>query len=205
GVLATPEAAGLFRRAIVQSGNGLGAFTTEQAARVTRAAAEALGTAPHADAFADVSDERLVEAASRLTGVDLRTGTHYDPLLGLSPFSLVLDTQPATAVAAGRGAGVDLLIGTNTEEGNLYLVPFGTYATSTAADVDEVAARSHPEPAKLVETYRTTRPRASFAELRSALMADALFGAGSHALADAHAAHPGSATYAYRFAWRSRA
>ncbi|MCZ9344888.1 carboxylesterase family protein, partial [Streptomyces sp. TRM76130] len=35
GVLATPEAAGLFRRAIVQSGNGRGAFTTEQAARVT--------------------------------------------------------------------------------------------------------------------------------------------------------------------------
>lgn len=65
GVLATPEAAGLVRRAIVPNGNGLGAFTTEQAARVTRAAAAALGIEPHVDAFAEISDERLVEAASR--------------------------------------------------------------------------------------------------------------------------------------------
>ncbi|MEU3895310.1 carboxylesterase family protein [Streptomyces sp. NPDC045251] len=201
GVLATPEAAGLFRRAIVQSGSGLGAFTPEQAARVTRAASDALGIEPLVDAFAGIPDERLVEAAGKLAGIDLRTGTHGDPLIGLSPFSLVLDTQPAVSVAADG----DLLVGTNTEEGNLYLVPVGKYATSTAADVDKTAARAHPDPARLVETYRASRPGASFAELRSAIMADALFGVGSRALADAHAARSRSATYAYEFAWRSRA
>ncbi|MET8863903.1 carboxylesterase family protein [Nonomuraea sp. NPDC004580] len=205
GVLATPSAAGLFRRAIVQSGSGLGAFSTEQAARVTKAAADVLGVEPHVGAFAGVPDERLVEAASQLSGIDLRTGTRTDPLIGLSPFSLVLDTQPAEAVAAGLGAGVDLLVGTNAEEGNLYLVPVGTYATSTAADVHATAARSHPSPERLVETYRRSRPGASYAELRSAIMGDALFGAGSRALAAAHAAHPGSGTYAYEFAWRSKA
>ncbi|MFF2921128.1 carboxylesterase/lipase family protein [Streptomyces celluloflavus] len=204
-VLAAPEAAGLVRRAIVQSGSGLGAFTAEQAARVTRAAAESLGIAPHADAFADISDERLVEAASGLAGIDLRTATHRDPLAGLSPFAPVLDTQPAASVAAGVGAGGDLLIGTNTEEGNLYLVPVGRYAASTAGDVDAVAARSHPDPARLVAAYRTARPAASAGELRSAILGDALFGAGSWALAGAHAAHPGSATFGYEFAWRSRA
>ncbi|MFB7594955.1 carboxylesterase/lipase family protein [Streptomyces sp. NPDC056160] len=205
GVLATPHAAGLFRRAIVQSGSGLGAFTAEQAARVTRAAAQALGTAPHADAFAEISDERLVEAASRLAGIDLRTETRHDPLIGLSPFSLVLDTQPAASLAAGLGSDVDLLIGTNTEEGNLYLVPVDKYATSTAADVDDAAARSHPDPAQLVDAYRKARPEASSGELLSAIMGDALFGAGSRALADAHAARPRCATYAYEFAWRSQA
>jgi len=40
-VLATPHATGLFCRAIVQSGNGIGAFTPEQAQRVTVAAAAA--------------------------------------------------------------------------------------------------------------------------------------------------------------------
>ncbi|MFI8484583.1 carboxylesterase/lipase family protein [Streptomyces rubrogriseus] len=205
GVLATPGADGLFRRAIVQSGSGLGAFTPEQAARVTGAAALALGIEPHVEAFAGVPDERLVEAASGLAGIDLRTGTHRDPLIGLSPFSLVLDTQPAASVAAGRAADVDLLVGTNTEEGNLYLVPVGKYATSTAADVDEAAARSHPDPARLVAAYRASRPGASLGQLRSAVMGDALFGAGSRALASAHAAHPRAATYAYEFAWRSRA
>ncbi|WP_030674238.1 carboxylesterase/lipase family protein [Streptomyces rimosus] len=205
GLLAAPEAAGLFRRAIVQSGNGLGAFTGEQAARVTGAAAEDLGIEPRSGAFAEISDERLVETAARLGGIDLRTATHRDPLLGLSPFGLVLDTQPAEAVATGLGAGVDLLIGTNTEEGNLYLVPVDAYATSTAEDVDATAARAHPDPARLVETYRKTRPGASHGALRSAVLGDALFGAGSWALADAHAARPRAATYAYEFAWRSRA
>ncbi|WP_172385877.1 carboxylesterase/lipase family protein [Streptomyces sp. MNP-20] len=205
GVLAAPEAAGLFGRAIVQSGSGLGAFTPEQAARVTRAAAGALGIEPRADAFAGVPDDRLVEAAARLTGIDLRTGSHRDPLLGLSPFSLVLDTQPADTVATGLSSGIDLLIGTTAEEGNLYLVPVDQYATSTPKDVEDVAARSHPHPERLVETYRASRPGASFGELRSALMGDALFGAGSRALAAATAAHPRSTAYAYEFAWRSRA
>ncbi|MFD0255109.1 carboxylesterase/lipase family protein [Streptomyces sp. NPDC127113] len=205
GVLADPGAAGLLRRAIVQSGSGLGAFTTEQAARVTAAAADALGVAPRADAFAEIPDDRLVDAANGLAGLDLRTPTHRDPLLGLSPFSLVLDTQPATSVAAGAGAGTDLLVGTNTEEGNLYLVPVDRYTTSDAHDVDATAARSHPDPARLVGTYRTARPGASPGELRSAIMGDALFGAGSRALADAHAAHPASSTHAYEFAWRSHA
>ncbi|MFF4040334.1 carboxylesterase/lipase family protein [Streptomyces sp. NPDC001816] len=205
GVLATAEAAGLFRRAIVQSGSGLGAFTTEQAARVTAAAAEVLGVEPHVDAFAEISDERLVEAASKLAGIDLQTATHHDPLIGLSPFSLVLDTQPAVSVAAGHSSDVDLLVGTNTEEGLLYLVPVDKYASSTAEDVDDTAARSHPNPAQLVETYRRTRPEASHGELRSAIMGDALFGAGTRALAGAHAAHPESATFAYEFAWRSHA
>ncbi|TXL84231.1 carboxylesterase family protein [Streptomyces sp. IB2014 016-6] len=205
GVLATPEATGLFRRAIVQSGSGLGAFTTEQAARVTKAAAGSLGIEPRADAFAAVPDELLVQVASRLTDIDLRTATHFDPLVGISPFSLVLDTQPAQAVARGQGADVDLLIGTNSEEGNLYLVPTGEYARSTAADVDALAARSHPDPKKLVEAYRTARPDADFGALRSAVMGDSLFGAGSWALATAHAARAPSATYCYEFAWRSQA
>ncbi|WP_409234403.1 carboxylesterase/lipase family protein [Streptomyces sp. PA5.6] len=207
GVLAEPRAAGLVHRAIVQSGSGRGAFTPEQAARVTAAAAAALGVAPRADAFADLSDDRLVEAASHLAGIDLRTATHHDPLIGLSPFSLVLDAQPAASVLAGAGADVDLLVGTNSEEGNLYLVPVGRYATSTLDDVRAVAASAHPDPARLIETYRAARPGASFGELRSAVMGDALFGAGSRALADAHAACSASTTttHRYEFAWRSQA
>jgi para-nitrobenzyl esterase len=205
GVLATPQAAGLFHRAIVQSGSGVGAFTPQQARRVSREAANALGVEPRADAFASVSDERLVGAVGQLAGIDLRTPTHYDPLVGLSPVGLVLDTQPAESVAAGLGGDVDLLVETNAEEGNLYLVPVGKYTNSTAADVNAVAARSHPDPVRLVETYRASRAEASFGELRSAIMGDAAFGAGSRALADAHAAHPRSFTFRYEFAWRSQA
>ncbi|MFG2501062.1 carboxylesterase/lipase family protein [Streptomyces sp. NPDC048441] len=212
-VIAAPESRGLVRRAIVQSGSGLGAFSPEQAARVTKAAAAALGIAPHAEAFDGVPDARLVEAASRLGGIDLHTTTAYDPLIGLSPFSLVADRQPADAIAAGSDIGndsgsaadIDLLIGTNTEEGNLYLVPSGAYAASTMADVRTAAELSHPEPDLLIETYRTAHPGATPGRLRSAVMGDALFGAGSWALAGAHADRSSGTTYSYLFDWRSPA
>ncbi|AQW48727.1 carboxylesterase/lipase family protein [Streptomyces violaceusniger] len=204
-VVADPRAEGLFQRAIIQSGNGLGAFAPAQADRVTQALARILGTAPTAAALASVPDERFVEAMPQLAGIDLTVDGHFDPLIGLSPFSLVLDQQPAEAVTAGRGAGIDLLLGTNTEEGNLYLAPLGHLASSTEEDVHAVAARSHPAPQKLVEVYRRERPGASAGELRSAIMTDALFGAGTRRLAAAHAQHPSARTHVYEFAWRSRA
>ncbi len=120
-LLATPEAKGLFRRAIVQSGSGTGAFAPEQAQRVTAAAAAALDAEPTAAAFAEISDERFLEILPALAGLDLQTATAADPLVGLSPFSLVLPVQPADSLVAD----VDLLLGTNTEEGRLYLVPQG--------------------------------------------------------------------------------
>ncbi|MET9486648.1 carboxylesterase family protein [Nocardia sp. NPDC006630] len=205
GILANPDARGLFHRAIVQSGNGLGAFTGEQAARVTHAAATALGIEPTVPGFARIPDEQLIAVLPKLAGLDLRTGTHCDPLVGLSPFSLVLERQPADAVAAGAGAEVALMIGTTTEEGNLYLVPQGNLATSTDQDVYDIAARIHADPAALIAHHRTRRPGATPGQLRSAILGDALFGTGSRRLAHAHAARTSTYTYTYEFAWRSTA
>ncbi|WP_433250555.1 carboxylesterase family protein [Actinomadura nitritigenes] len=92
GVLTSPEAGppvgGRYAGAIVKSASGLGAFTPEQAARVTRAAARAPGVEPHAGAFAAVPVGRLVEVTGELPGIDPRIETHTDPLIGLSPLSI---------------------------------------------------------------------------------------------------------------------
>jgi para-nitrobenzyl esterase len=205
GMLGTAEAGGLFHRAILQSGNGLGAFSPEQAERVTHALAEAVGIEPTLANFAEVPDQRLVESVSRLAGLELRTRTRIDPLVGLSPFSLVLDRQPAEAIRVGGGAKVDLIVGLNSEEGNLYLAPQGQLSASTAADVQETAARAHADPASVVAQYRERFPTATWGELRSAILGDALFGAGSRRLAEAHAAQGLSRSYTYEFAWRSGA
>ncbi|KIH99573.1 carboxylesterase [Streptomonospora alba] len=196
GVLADPRAENLFHRAIVQSGSGLGAFSPEQGARVTRAAAETLGVAPDAEGFAAVPDEDLVAVVPRIAGLDLRTEHRFDPLMGLSPFSLVLDRQPAES----RLADVDLLVGTNAEEGNLYLAPQGDLSASTAEDVHDTAARAHRAPDRLVAAYQARRPGAGPGELRSAILGDALFGVGTRRLAEAH-----GGAHVYEFAWRSSA
>jgi para-nitrobenzyl esterase len=195
-LLATPEARGLFRRAIMQSGSGLGAFTPEQAARVTTAAAGVLRVEPTAAGFRDIPDRRLVEAVNELSGIDLQTADRFDPLVGLSPFSVVLDRQPAEL----HRAKVDLLIGTNAEEGNLYLAPQGALSVTTDADLRRVAAQVHRDPAALVAAYRGALPSAGRGRLRSAILGDALFVRGSRALA---ATYRGA--YGYEFAWRSSA
>lgn len=204
-LLATPEATGLFHRAIMQSGSGTGAFTPEQADRVTRAAAAELGVQPTADGFADIPDQRFVAALPTLAGLDLRTATATDPLIGLSSFSLVLDEQPADALANGPAADVALLIGTNTEEGNLYLVPQGTFDTSQHADVLAVAAQTHSDPHAAAAAVATDRRHATQGELRSALLGDALFGTGSARIARAHSLISARGTYVYRFGFRSTA
>lgn len=195
GVLAEPQAPQLIRRVISQSGNPYGAFTGEQAARVAQAAADALGVAPVLDDFAGICDERLIGAAAGLGGLDLRTADRFDPLVGLSPFSLVADEPPAV----GAHPDLGVLIGTNLEEGNLYLVPQGQFGTSTRADVHALAARVHADPVALVQEYRERHPDADWDRLRSAILGDALFRAGSERFALSRNA------YRYEFGWRSTA
>ncbi|MGW0504436.1 carboxylesterase/lipase family protein [Micromonospora sp. NPDC003241] len=203
GLLADPESVGLIRRAIVQSGSGVGAFTPEQAAVVTAAVGRELHVEPTVGTLADVDDDRLVALMPRLSGLDLRVRGHHDPLGGITAFSLVLDEQPADAVGAGQGGDVDLLVGTNRDEGALYLAPVGLLDGSTDADVHATAARFHTDPDAAVRAYRQARPHACAADLRTAILGDGLFGTGTRRLAEAHAPH--GPTWAYLFTWRSAA
>ncbi|MFI5782053.1 carboxylesterase/lipase family protein [Nocardia sp. NPDC051570] len=204
-ILAMPRASELFHRAISQSGNSSGAFSPEQAARVTHAAGAALGIEPTVSGFAEIPDEHLIALMPELTGLDLRTASRSDPLAGLSPFSLVLDRQPVDAVAEGVGAQVPLIIGTNTQEANLYLVPHRISAITTQGELHATAATVATDPDALVADYRARYPRANPGELQSAVLGDALFGTGSRRLAEAHSAHRSAPTYTYEFAWQSPA
>lgn len=204
-LLTVPDIGVLIRRAIIQSGNGVGAFDLEQAARVTHRAGLLLDTAPSSTTFSSFSDGQLVELGAALTGVDLQTGSRCDPLVGLSPFSVVLERQPAEVVAAGFGAQVPLLIGTNAEEGNLYLAPQGDLDRSSETDVRELAARSSADPDATVAELLSRLPDSTWGERRSALLSDALFGAGTRQLVDAHTSRGEAPLHEYRFIWRSPA
>ncbi|WP_369250404.1 carboxylesterase/lipase family protein [Streptomyces sp. R41] len=205
GILADPASAGLVRRAIIQSGTGTGAFTPDQAGIVTAAVGRELDLEPTVKTLAEIPDERLVAVMAGLTGLDLRTSTHHDPLGGITSFSLVSERQPATAVAAGQGDEVDLLIGANLDEGSLYLAPLGLLASTTDADVRDTAAQFHPDPDEAVRAYRAQHPSASAADLRTTILGDGLFTAGSRQMAAAHASAAAGRTYCYEFVWRSDA
>ena len=209
-LLAVPSATGLFRRAISQSGGAQHTMSMEQAARVAARLGEILGINPTRESFTSLSFEQIVDAQSQLLpgSLNLTTAQDADPTGGLTLFLPVRDgdliaAQPVDAVRRGASATVDLLVGTNSKEMNLYYVPTGFLHL---IDNDETVCASirgrHPEPEKLVAAYRASRPDAPTGELFSAIMTDWMFYLPSVRLAEAHALHAGG-TYLYEFAWPS--
>lgn len=176
-------------------------LTPEQGRRVAETVGAALDVEPSAAALADVPDERLVASVGALAGIDLTTADARDPLAGITPFGLVLPRPPVEQIAAGRSHDVDLLVGSNVDEGGLYLAPTGELDTTGEADLLATAARFHDDPRTAVAAARAADPTATPARLRTALLGDGLFRAGTRRTADAHAGARGG-TYVYEFTWR---
>ncbi|MEU1297069.1 carboxylesterase family protein [Streptomyces sp. NPDC005840] len=210
GALLAAAPAGLVRRAISQSGGASHALTPAQADRVTAAVAGQLGVPATVAAFAGLPDEALVEAVAHVSasGLDLAVDGVRDPLMGLSRFGPVVDGelltgQPVEAVRAGAADGVDLLVGANRDEMNLYLVALPSPPV-TEPMLRAAAARLHPGPQELIDAYRAAGRGVTPGEVLSAIGTDYMFAVPTARLAEAHADRPGG-TWRYEFAWRSPA
>ena len=200
-LLTDPAAPGLVRRAIIQSGNGEGAFSPAQAHLVTERLAAALDIPATFEGFASVDDDAIIDALPNLAGLNLNVDGKLDPLAGLSAFSLVLEQQPVELIRSGLAGDVDLMIGTNSQEGNLYLVPTGSYYRTTRADVDALRTQTVPEEGGEPTTVATKRLGAR----RSELLGDRLFVSGTNALIGARLQAASAPTFTYKFAWPSPA
>jgi para-nitrobenzyl esterase len=209
-LLSMPRAWGLFRRVIAQSGAGHHVISPATAQRVGQYLAEKLGVEATSEAIAAVPVDRLLQAQVELSGDAF---ANPDPVRwgevagNLMPFEPVIDgdilpTRPIDSIVGGAGAGVDVIIGTNTDEEMLFMVPNGAinYITEDML-AGTVAAYGLPV-SETIATYRAIRPDASAGELLSAIVTDWFFRIPAIRLAEAHAQSTG-ATYMYEFAWRS--
>lgn len=209
-LLSMSHATGLFRRAIAQSGAGHHVISPATAQGVGQYLAEKLGVEPTREAIAAVPIDRLLQAQMKLSADFF---SHPDPerwgeiAANLMPFEPVIDgevlsARPIDRIVAGAGAGVDLLVGTNTEEERLFMVPNGAinYITEDIL-VGTIAAYGLPV-AETLATYRATRHGASAGDLQEALVTDWFFRIPAIRLAEAHTQGSGR-TYMYEFAWRS--
>ena len=210
-LLSMPRAEGLFRRAIAQSGAAHHVISAATAQRVGQRLAEKLGVAATREAIAAVPVDRLLQAQAELKA-DLVA--HPDPerwgtevVASMLPWQPVVDgdvipARPIDRIAAGAGAGIDLMVGTNTDEHRLFLVPGGAIDQVTAeALAGAVAAYGLPVEATLA-AYRAAHRGASAGDLLAAIQTDWYWRIPAIRLADAHAKSP-AATYMYEFAWRS--
>ncbi|MFD8467444.1 carboxylesterase/lipase family protein [Streptomyces cyaneofuscatus] len=198
-LLATDRAAGLFRRAVLQSG-APAALTPDAARGTTELIARRLGVPATAAAFAAVDPEALLAAQTEVT-------SGGNPLTGRNSFQLVVDGElltqdPAEALRTGSAAaGVGLLLGTNTEEYRLWFVPGGLTERISRLKL-RLALLKFKVPNATARTYRANRPDATPGELLGALATDLLLRVPLNRLADARAGASGS-TYVYEFGWPS--
>ncbi|PPL18905.1 carboxylesterase [Microterricola pindariensis] len=199
-LLARPDAASLFDRAIMQSGPP-DAKPAKTAGAVTRRMAKLLGVAPLRATFAELSPARLLDAQRRATA-----GT--TPITGGPAFALTLGTEtvprhPMAALTGGAGSGIPVLMGANTEEYRLWFVPTGLLAKIGRAHIAVAMAKFGISPGT-VRLYRRNRPGAGLGELFGALATDLLLRIPLNKLADARLRVPGAApSFVYEFAWRS--
>jgi para-nitrobenzyl esterase len=210
-LLSMPRAEGLFRRAIAQSGAAHYVTSAESAKRIAQRVAGQLGVEATRDAIAAIPVDRLLEAqlelrADLIAHPDKERWGEEVVVRGM-PWSPVVDgnilpARPIDRIAAGAGAGIDLIVGTTTDEWRLFLVPNGVigHITDTVL-AGTIAAYGLPVEAALI-AYRAAHPGASPGDLLAAIQTDWYIRIPAIRLADAHA-KSASATYMYEFAWRS--
>jgi para-nitrobenzyl esterase len=200
-LLGMPGACARFARAICQSGAAHHCSSAEGAARAAHGLLRALDLSPaRAPALLEIPIDALVDAQARATAsAPLR--------FGLLPWQPAVDgarlaAAPLDAIAAGSARGVELLIGTNRDEYNLFLLSRAVrrmdearLATATARVLGEAHA---PEALAL---YRALRPHAAPIERWSLLQTHRVFRAPAERLASLQARH--AQVFSYLFTWTS--
>ncbi|WP_199791201.1 MULTISPECIES: carboxylesterase family protein [unclassified Streptomyces] len=199
-LIAAPQAQGLFRRAVLQSGPPE-ASDRDKVRRMVRRMATRLKVPATAEAFAAVDRDLLLRTQAEV-------GRMSSPVLGGPAFGIVVDgdlvpRDPLEALLTGEAArGADLLMGWTRDEYRLWLVPGGLLERVDRLGAVALAgamARCHCGH-EVVRGYRALRPGAGAAEIVGQLVTDHLLRRPLQRLADAR---PGNA-YLYEFAWPSR-
>jgi len=204
-LLGCPAAAGLFHKAIAQSGAAHNCSSPERAAQVAQLFLDELGIkAAEARRVRKVGVPALLAAQRRTS---LRLGVVH----GTLPWQPWVDGDllpepPLCAVAAGLARDVPLLVGTNRDEWNLFLLTDRKARRMDAATLlrrmsyalpgCDAAGRTYAE--RAFEAYQTAgrTPVARW----SAFQTDRIFAQPAVGLARAQRAHQ-PATFVYRFEW----
>lgn len=209
-LVVSPLAKGLFRRAILQSGHCAMTRSITVTRKVALKLAGRMGVAPTREGFMSRTIEQTLAALEWVqkptSGVDLRDERGREPAFGVSKFvpvhgDEVLPVPPLEALKAGAGAGVDLLVGSNTEEMNLYLVPTGARKKIGYLLAWFVLSRSFPRAHAVLKAYGLGRKGRRSGEVLADAMSDLMFRWPSRVTAAAHRGR----TWVYEFGWRSPA
>jgi para-nitrobenzyl esterase len=208
-LVTSPLAKGLFRRAIIQSGHGSMVREIPVAQRLVKKLAKVLGVTPDADGFRSVSKEAAMNALDKVArpgAVDLRDAAGFEPVYGISRFvpvwgDDVLPLKPLDALRQGAGKDVEVLIGSNAEEMNLYFVPTRVRGKIPSLLAWLFVSRSQPKARGALKAYGLGQKGVRAGEAMTRALTDLVFRWPARQYAEAHQ----GATWLYEMDWRSPA
>lgn len=171
---------------------------------------ELLGIEATWEAVAAIPSDGILEAQVKMRE-ELQSQTNPafwgEVALSYLPWAPVVDgdilpKHPLDALNEGVAAGVDLMVGSNTDETRLFFLSDGSIDRITEEVLPMMAGVYGVSPEGL-DTYRSWYPGCSSGELFSAIQTDWYWRIPAVRFADAHSTASGGSTYMYEFAWPS--
>lgn len=210
-LLAMPDAAGLFHRAIVESGPGLRMATRETATKQAKKLFKALGfSAKDLEKLQTLPIERLFAANAKV---------NPNVLLGWAPVvdGRILPQHPFDPVAPSVSANVPLIIGTNRDEATLFtLLPswgggsssqetFRPEQQGSSDAISRMLLRGMAGDAaeSILSAYRQGYPQLSTEDLFTATLSDGMMRVSSIIQAERKYAQRAAPVFMYLFTWES--
>ncbi|RYD85496.1 MAG: carboxylesterase/lipase family protein, partial [Sphingomonadales bacterium] len=207
-LIASPLARGLFKRAIIQSGHAGMTRDIKVVGKLVTRIAQWLKITPDAAGFRSTSFEQAMDTVEHVSKpgfrIDLRGPDGREPVFGISKFAPVhgddvLPEQPLEALKKGAGRDVDVLIGSNAEEMNLYFVPTGVREKVGKLLAWFILSRVQPNARKTLKAYGSKGAKPG--QVFSSAMHDLVFRWPARRFAEEHQGR----THVYEFEWRSPA
>lgn len=201
-LLAMPSAAGLFHRAIIQSGPGVQMVPRARATANAEKLLKGLGiSAKDTDRLHSLTSVQIIEANAKI---------NENPLGGWAPVvdGHVLPHHPFDPVAPALSAHIPIMIGTNKDEATLFLLADPTVHTlneeGLQTRVRAMTGQSGQSDA-LIAAYRRVLPEASPKDLLLAIASDQMMRINSIKLAERKHAQGAAPIFMYLFTWETPA
>ena len=205
-LLASQKAAGLFKRAILQS-PPMQAMDADDATRLADVFAEKLGVEPTVAGLGSVPFDDLIAAIPDLSA-ELKDRDEWGRLsLGGTAFlpvidGNVVDASPIEMLARAGDAGVPVIVGSTDEEARIYMVPGGAIDRVSSEDIDAFIDELNL-PADTLPIYRAQMPDGTIGDRLTALQSDYTFRMPALRIAELRSGN--RQTWHYNFSWRSPA
>ncbi|MFO1026903.1 MAG: carboxylesterase family protein [Acetobacteraceae bacterium] len=206
-LLAMPRAAGLFHRAIIQSGAVVRLRTQDRAHALTRHVMDHLG-ARSAEELVSIPMADLLAA---VLPAQKALGPSPTPLFDRYPFGPVVDgdvvpAHPFDPAAPDISADIPLIVGDMKDETASFLAPDDAVwnRTLTEADLrDRIAAVAGPHTGEVLDLYGRLYSHVNPAERLIAITTDSNFRIRSLVLAQRRAAKSRGPVWMYSFEWET--